>query len=423
MTFAVAAAVVGFAALFLIYGRPLISPPIRSDGTGYYLYLPAAIIDHDLTLRRTLARSFGGQAPDWAGITRDPNTHRDVIKYPIGEAVLLTPFFLTAHAVALSTGAPADGFSPPYQAAAAIAAVCYVAIGLWVLWGVLARSFQPSVVVWSLVAMLLGTNLFHYATYDGIFSHAFSFFLFAVFLTCTARWHDRPGIGTTVALAAAAGLVTLVRPTNSILFVYALFYGADDPVRWRARMRERLSDGTLVACAIVTFLVVVFPQLAYWQYTTGHWVIYSYVGETFDFVRPQIVSVLFSARKGLFVWAPVLVFAVAGFARLPRHARAWTVPTLVFVPINLWIISSWHDWAYGGSFGHRAFTESAAIFALGYASLLQSASARTRRVLLVLSTILIGACLRLMWAYWIGAIPIDHATWTEYLAALSVGAR
>ena len=37
--------------------------------------------------------------------------------------------------------------------------------------------------------MLLGTNLYHYATFDSSYSHAYSFFLFAAFLDLTERWY------------------------------------------------------------------------------------------------------------------------------------------------------------------------------------------------------------------------------------------
>src|SRR5207249_492872 len=46
-----------------IYGGDLTfneQPVIRADGVGYYVYLPAALLDHDLTMRKTGARSFGG---------------------------------------------------------------------------------------------------------------------------------------------------------------------------------------------------------------------------------------------------------------------------------------------------------------------------------------------------------------------------
>ena len=67
---------------------------------GYYLYLPAALIDHDLTLRTTIKRSFGREVPDWAGVNRVPDTDRLFIKYPIGKAILLIPFFVVAQALA-----------------------------------------------------------------------------------------------------------------------------------------------------------------------------------------------------------------------------------------------------------------------------------------------------------------------------------
>lgn len=40
-----------------IYGlRCTPDPPIRSDGGGYYAYLPALVIDQDLSMRGILAR-------------------------------------------------------------------------------------------------------------------------------------------------------------------------------------------------------------------------------------------------------------------------------------------------------------------------------------------------------------------------------
>ncbi len=44
------------------------------------------------------------------------------------------------------------------------------------------------------------------------------------------------------------------------------------------------------------------------------------------------------------------------------------VATVIFMPLNLYIISSYCIWWYGGSFGQRPFVESVPIFALGFAS-------------------------------------------------------
>jgi hypothetical protein len=411
----------GLISLTVIYGRRLNSPPIRSDGMGYYLYLPASFIDRDLTLQTTVARSFGGTSPEWAGVNRIRETNRLLIKYPPGEAIMLAPFFLLAHGLTLaSRAAPADGFSVLYQAAAAIGGLCYVLIGLHVLRTLLEKSFSPPVVWWTLVVMVFGTNLFHYATYDSIFSHAFSFCLFALFLYGVERWYARPSAGSTIALAVVAGLITLVRPTNSVIFVFALLFDIND----RDGLRQRLSlvrrHARLLLAGTLVYLGTMSPLFAYWKYITGHWIIFSYTGEAFDFSHPQILQVLFSVRKGLFFWSPVLLLAAAGFFVMRKYKRAYVLPTVMFMPVNLYIIASWRDWAYGGSFGHRAFVESISIFAFGYASLLESRpdGAVTRRMIMVASCLLVILSTRLMLQYWLGVIPFDGTTWQRFLSAL-----
>src|SRR5438876_10735696 len=68
--------------------------PIRSDGVGYYVYLPALFLDHDLTFRRTGARSFGGDPAYIPGVkwvrtgvpAGRPGQHRPLDQFGVGEA-------------------------------------------------------------------------------------------------------------------------------------------------------------------------------------------------------------------------------------------------------------------------------------------------------------------------------------------------
>jgi hypothetical protein len=116
----------------------------------------------------------------------------------------------------------------------------------------------------------------------------------------------------------------------------------------------------------------------------------------------------------------VLLLATAGFFVMRKYKRAYVLPTLVFMPLNLYIIASWRDWAYGGSFGHRAFVESIAIFAFGYASLVESQPDRApaRGMIIIASCLLVILSTRLMLEYWLGVIPFDGTTWQKYLSAL-----
>ena len=139
---------------------------------------------------------------------------------------MIAPFFGVGHLLALIAGAPRDGFSWPYQATAAAAGFVYALFGLVVLASVLRRWFGRDTVVLTLLATTFGTNLFHYATYDSLFSHAFSFALVAVVMRLTIAVADLPRARPTAALAASVGLLMLVRPTNLDILAFCALYGA-----------------------------------------------------------------------------------------------------------------------------------------------------------------------------------------------------
>src|SRR5512141_3356093 len=70
---------------------------ISSDGLGYYAYLPALLIDHDITYQQVTQREkkilgYMRYKPGYLVKTGD----RVVNKYFAGEALLLLPFFLLA---------------------------------------------------------------------------------------------------------------------------------------------------------------------------------------------------------------------------------------------------------------------------------------------------------------------------------------
>ena len=123
-------------------------PPIRADGQGYYVYLPAILLDHDVTLVRTANRSFQGDPTNISGVAwvsvhgGAPGTRRPLDPHGVGVAILMLPFFVAGHGLAAIAGAPRDGFSWPYQAADVAAGLVYGLLGLVLLAGVLRRWFS-----------------------------------------------------------------------------------------------------------------------------------------------------------------------------------------------------------------------------------------------------------------------------------------
>src|SRR5690606_32931949 len=136
------------------------------------------------------------------------------------------------------------------QHAAGLAGLAWIVAGLAVLRRLLLRSFSDCATAATLAALLLGTNLFHYATYDSTYSHPYSFFLFSAFLLLTAMWHERPTSRTSVLLGVVAGLIVLVRHTNVLFLMVFPLYGLAQVAR----------NPPHVARALLVAALVVAPQ-------------------------------------------------------------------------------------------------------------------------------------------------------------------
>ena len=66
VAFVLVVAVFAAGSFWWIYGSELAhGPPIRADGTGYYLYLPAVLLGEDVTMERIAERSFEGRTSEW----------------------------------------------------------------------------------------------------------------------------------------------------------------------------------------------------------------------------------------------------------------------------------------------------------------------------------------------------------------------
>ncbi len=383
--------------------------PVRSDAFSYYVYLPSWVLYHDPSLQAAADDCCGGEFPAWTAIVRWRFTHAWVNAHPIGEAVMIAPFFAIAHALTRWTNLSPDGFSLYYQHGAGLAGLCYMLIGLWFCGRLLSRHFSPAVVLATQAALLTGTSLYHYATFDSAWSHAFSFALVSGFLErLDAR---RPGhTGDDVVIGVISGLLILVRHTHALIPI--CFLGA-------AAVRTRRVPWTAAAIAGV----VVLPQLWLYHRATGHWVISSYGDLGFTFATPHIAGVLVSVRKGLFFYAPLLLLALPGAAWVPDRLKPWRVPAAVLLAIETYLIASWWDWQFGGSYGHRGFVDFYPIFAIGIAATFAhiSASSRLRLLCTVAVVALCALSVFQMFQYWHGVLPMSDTTWRQYRAIFLKG--
>jgi len=391
--------------------------PIRSDGYCYYVYLPSWIIYHDLSFEALARDWYGGTFPDYTPLRRSP-IGRWLDPCPIGTAVLMAPFVVAAHALTYWSNLPPDGFSLYYQHAAGVAGLAYCVAGLAIVGAGLSRHFTRGIVLATLVCLTWGTNLFHYGVFDSTFSHSFSFFLVAAWLAGVERWWESATPGRTLTLAVVAALIVLVRLPNAIFLLVLPLYGVSSWPALARRPRELWDRRGSLAAMAAAALTLVLPQALFYRSVNGSWFVspYRQLGMGFRFSSPHVIAVLASTQKGLFFWSPVLLLAVIGFAVASGWARQVALAAAVVFAVDLYVIASWSEWQFGGSFGHRAFTDGLALAAPMLAASFEWSARRrvARGAVAVFASCAVLLSIAQMFQYWIGILPIADTTWAQY---------
>jgi hypothetical protein len=416
--FVAAAALAAVTAYAALYGSIYAPPPIHSDGYSYFVYLPSVFIYHDVTLEKLASEWYGGPYPAYTGLRRWPTTGHWVNLHPIGTAMLMVPFFLVSDLLSVWSNLPRDGFSLYYQHGAGLAAIAYFLLGLTILRRLLIRDFSEGVVLATLVCITWGTNLFHYAVFDGTFSHVYAFCLVCVWWALVDQWWERPTVWRSAAIGAVAALNVLVRHTNLIFALVLPLYGI---TRWsdvRARIVDLRDRWRPLAVAGAAGLATLAPQLLLYKWATGQWFINAYATHdmSFSFGSPHLLAVLFSTQKGLFFWSPILLLSVGGVWVAAGRARALIVPAVVVFALQTWLIASWPQWQFGSTFGHRGFTDALPLAAPFVASAFAWSARHRPAATLVgaFASIAVLLSVAQMIQYWIGILPAADTTWEQY---------
>lgn len=410
----------GLLSQIAVYSEGWASEPIRSDGVSYYVYLPAIVLHQSPRLSVLANEEYGGRFPEWTMIVRSTGGGGGgwLNPHPIGVAVMMLPFFLVAHLLTLWSNLPPDGFSLYYQQAASLSGLVYGVLGIEILRRALLRMFSPGVVLAVLVMMTFGTNLFHYLTYDAIYSHTYGFFLVSALVFLVPRWYEQPTTGRSILLGIVCGLAIITRHTHGVLLLVPALYGIGAGVPIAEHLAFLRRHARAVGMAALAASLVVLPQVLIYHAVTGSIFVTGYdQQDTFHFDQPHFYGVLFSVRKGLFFWSPLLIVAMLGFLVMPRSARAFRVPALLVLALITWLVASWFDWQFGGSYGHRGFTDVLPLFALALASWCTWMSAQWMP-LRVADAVVLSAATSLsvvqMFQYWRGIVPIVDTTWEQY---------
>ncbi len=320
---------------------------INADVRAYYAYLPAIFIYNDLKFenfehQKDLSNTL------W---TFDTGNGSRYIKLSSGMAILYSPFFLVAHKIAPFMGVEANGFTYPYKIALILSSIFYLCIALIFARKLLLRFFNEKVSSFALLILFLGTNLFHYYTGDPAMSHGYSLAFIFLFLFAVIKWLETPSLKWSFWIGLSAGFFTLIRPTDILYLLFLLLYGVHSYQDLKNRLVLFWKKRTLIFWMIFFAFLIFIPQFLYFKYIFNEWMHFTYTGESFFFLNPQLYNLSFSYRNGWLVYSPLMFFSILGFFYLKNNKTKWFV-IVVFI-IYYYILSSWWCWWYSG-FGNRA---------------------------------------------------------------------
>lgn len=344
---------------------------IKADGKGYYAHLPALFIYGDLNF------GFFDRVEDEYG---NENLYYDYRKfsegnvynkYFAGTALCMLPGFVVGHIVTQFTNLPADGYSKWYQISVSWSAICFTLLTLVLFWQILAKlGIRSEIIAFVLPVMYFGSNWYYYVLAEPAMSHVYSIFLISALFYCALMWAENGQKKWIWLQFALIGLITFIRPLNAvaILLVPAAFPNFQS---FKLRFVESIKVPSNLLAPVFA-LAIVCLQLIIYKIQTGNFLIYSYEEEGFNFLSPHMLDILFSYKKGLFLYTPILLLALFGYVTMSKTQTFRAFVLSGFFLLLTYLLSSWWNWYYGGSFSSRAYIEYYLIFLLPLAHLLNN---------------------------------------------------
>jgi hypothetical protein len=330
-----------------------------SDEGGYYNYLPALIIYQDLHFNYIESQS------DYRKSFLNKSVNKDgeeflLNRYSTGPAILQLPFFGIACIHSYFQTGTMTGFEPVFRFWIFAGLLFYIALSFFLLQHILSRYFDDLVIAFTILITGLGTNLFYYVNYEPLMSHSYSFFLYSLSLFLTIKWLEDKQWKTMIFLGFTFGLLAVTRLPDVVFIIVLLLWGTDSFSLLKERFLLLYKYHKALIFAFIFFLIPFVPQMFYWHSVSGYWFIdpYAATGARFFFDDPFVSEVLIGYKKGWLLYSPLMIFSLTGFVFLYKKARNIFPGILLFTMLNIYIVSCWSYWWYGGSFGMRALIES-----------------------------------------------------------------
>lgn len=365
---------------------------IDFDGKGYYAYLPATFIYQDFTYE-----FLDSIEPRYSPPTKyyyfkvEVGENKHVNKYYCGVAIAQIPFFLAAIPVSYLTGEQIDGYSKYFQKLLGMGALFYFALGIYFLFKILVQlKFSRTISFVTCLVIAGSTNLYYYAFYEPSMSHIYGFCFSSILIYQLLKW-QKDKLNKRIYLSALLyGMLIITRPTNALLILFLPFIFGNIQNLFQF-IKELIFQPLRLLTIILIFFAPVSIQLIYYKLQCGDFIVYGYGGEKLLLDHPNFVNFLFSYKKGVFVYAPVLLLSIPGIYILGRKSVFQSIAISAALLLSIYVLSSWWMWWYGGCFGMRAIIEWYPYFAILLAFTFSSLF-NIQKIASALAIVLIALC-------------------------------
>ena len=356
---------------------------INGDAIQYYAYLRSLTFDGDVDFANDYRLLFETDGPDASAnvwLTTETPTGRAPNMMSIGPAILWAPAFLLVGGVVallrlLDLGVPLDGVAAPFKLAAGLASIVYATAGVALTHDLCRRLFPALPSLWATLTAWLATSAVYYTLVSPTYSHAAALFTVSLFCHTWLRTRGQQRLTRYAWLGALAGLVGLVRWQDVIVVILPM--AELGHAVWRRDLR--VSDLAARAASMAgVMMLALLPQALAWQAIYGQPILMPQGSGFMRWTDPAVGAVLFSLKRGVFVWTPAVLLAAAGARALIRRDRVVGWSAVAVVLVGLYVNAAVSDWWAGEAFGARRFVSYTGLLALGLAALFASSFWRAR---------------------------------------------
>jgi hypothetical protein len=398
-----------------------------TDNTCYYFWLRSAMVDrdwdfsNDLESCNTLTDFYRDE------MRKQPHTETGLVanKYGIGWALLAAPFYVVADGVvAIGRGLGVwrlerDGYNPVYQIALQSGHFLIGLTGLLFAWRCVRHwCVNDRATLWGVVLILAASPQLYYLSMKLSMSHSAAFFAIALMTwSCLEVEKDVNRLWPWLTAGAGWGLAVILRFQLAVFILIPAWV-------WLTNTRGVFRKETALKSAglwMAGALPLVLLQCYAWHVVYGHWLVFTYgvEGEGFNWTRPEVINVLFSAYHGWLYWHPFLLVGFGAFLWLVRWKGGLLWGALVAILATIYVNAAWWCWWFAGnSFGSRAFEAALLFFMGGLAMILIKATPVWRRFVWSAAILACSWNFYTMMLFYAGAIDRNApVSWTEMVRA------